>query len=94
MYYSNLRVEVHYSARRHGVTDGGIRHAVAHPVVIIDVDADADPPKVLVIGPDMSGTLLEVIMLTLEGDRLLAIHAMPLRRAYYPLLPEGENGDA
>jgi hypothetical protein len=28
-------------------------------------------------------------MLSLADNRLLAIHAMPLRRAYYNLLPDG-----
>ena len=38
--------------------------------------------------------LLEVVMLTLAADRVLVIHAMPLRRAYYGLLPEGGDADA
>jgi hypothetical protein len=89
MYYSNPRVEVHRAACRHGVREDDIQHATAHPVVVADVDPDADPPKLLVIGPDTAGNLLEVIMLSLADDRLLAIHAMSLRRAYYNLLPEG-----
>jgi hypothetical protein len=56
-------VEVHQSARRHGVPDEDIRHAVDHPLVVSDSDPDADPPKVLVIGPDPAGNLLEVIVL-------------------------------
>ncbi len=93
MYYSNPRVEVHRSARRHGVRDDDIRHVIAQPVVVVDVDPDADPPKLLVIGPDRAGNLLEVVMLSLAGDRLLVIRSMPLRRAYYDLLPEGGDAD-
>lgn len=52
-----------------------------------DIDPDADPPRVLVIGPDRAGNLLEVVVLTLAGGRLLVIHAMPLRRKYHGLLP-------
>jgi hypothetical protein len=62
--------------------------------VVVDVDPEADPPKLLVIGPDRAGNLLEVVMLTLADDRVLVIHAMPLRHAYYDLLPEGGEADA
>jgi hypothetical protein len=93
MYYNNLRVEIHESARRHGVLDDDILHALAHPVVVADADPDADPPKLFVIGPDHAGNLLEVVMLTLAGDRLLVIHAMRLQRRYYELLPEGGHDD-
>jgi hypothetical protein len=64
-------VEIHRSARRHGVTDGGIHHAVDHPIVVVDLDPDADAQKVLVIGPDESGNLLEVIVLELADEELL-----------------------
>jgi len=80
-------VEVHRSARRHSVDDQDIRHAIEHPVVVADIDPDADPPKLLAIGPDRAGNLLEVVVLTLADDRLLVIHAMPLRRKYRGLLP-------
>lgn len=80
-------MEVYRSARRHGVADQDIRHAIEHPVVVADIDPDADPPKLLAIGPDRAGNLLEVVVLTLADDRLLVIHAMPLRRKYRGLLP-------
>ena len=80
-------MEVHRSARRHSVDDQDIRHAIDHQVVVADVDPDADPPKLLAIGPDRAGNLLEVVVLTLADDRLLVIHAMPLRRKYRGLLP-------
>ncbi len=87
------RVEIHHSARRHGIDDADIRHACEHALVVVDLEPDADPPKELAIGPDRAGNVLEVIMLELAGDRLLAIHAMPLRRAFYDLLPRGEETD-
>ena len=61
--------------------------------MVVDVDPDADPPKLLVIGPDGAGNLLEVVVLTLADDRVLVIHAMP-PRAYYDLLPVGGDADA
>ena len=87
------RVEIHRSARRHGIRDADILHAVDHPVVVVDLDAESDPPKFLAIGPDRAGHLLEVIMLELADGELLAIHAMPLRPAFYDLLPQGGDND-
>lgn len=60
---------------------------------MVDLDPDGDPPKQLAIGPDCAGKLLEVIVLVLGDDRLLAIHAMPLRPAFHDLLPPGEDLD-
>lgn len=84
-------MEVHRSGNKHGVSDDDVIHAVTHEVVSVDLEPDADPPKVLVVGPDRSGNLLEVMVLVLDDDRLLAIHAMRLRRQFYELLP-GEEG--
>jgi hypothetical protein len=84
-------VEIHRSARRHSVADDDILHATEHAVVVVDLDPDSDPPKVLAIGPARAGNLLEVIFLELADDRLLTIHAMPLRPAYHALLPPGED---
>jgi hypothetical protein len=85
-------VEIHRSARRHGVQDEDIRHATGHPIVVVDLDPEADPPKLLAVGPDRAGNLLEVIMLVLADDRFLAIHTMPLRQKYHDLLP-GNSDD-
>lgn len=65
---------------------------VAHAIVVADMDENQDPPKVLVIGPDSAGNLLEVIVLELADNRTLAIHAMPLRPTFHELLP-GRNDD-
>lgn len=80
-------MEIHQSARRHGIADADVLHAIGRPVVVVDVEPDSDPPKVLVIGPDRTGNFLEVIVLELADERFLAIHAMPLRRSLHPLLP-------
>ena len=45
----------------------------------------------LAIGPDPAGNLLEIIWLELDGGVELVIHAMPLRTAFYALLPEGRD---
>lgn len=85
-------MEIHESARRHGVSDEDIQHAVEHPVAVVDLDPEFDPPKVFVVGPDTAGNMLEVIVLLLAEDEQLAIHAMSLRKKYFRLL-EGTSDD-
>ncbi len=67
-------MEIHDSARKHGVVEGAIE------------DAGEDPDRWLVIGPDRAGNLLEVVvMTTVEGNQLV-IHAMPMRDKFRRLL--------
>jgi hypothetical protein len=78
-------VEVYESARKHGVADADMLHAVDHALAI--EDAGEEPDRWLVIGPDRAGNLLEVVvMMTAEG-RQLAIHAMPMQAKFQRLLP-------
>ena len=58
-------MEIHRSAYKHGLDDGEILHAIGHAVTVIDLEPEADPPKVLAIGPDTAGNLLEIIWLEL-----------------------------
>lgn len=81
-------MEIHRSALRHGVPEAAIRHALDHALTVIDLEPDADPPKVLAIGPDHAGNLLEIIWLELADDISLVIHAMRLRPTFYDLLPQ------
>lgn len=62
-------------------------------MVVVDLDPDGDPPTQLAIGPDNAGNLLDVIVLLLADDRVLAIHAMPLRPTLYELLPSGGDSN-
>lgn len=69
--YYNKQVEIHDSARRHGVADHDILHAI---------------DRWLIIGPDTAANLIEmVVMITDEGNQI-AIHAMPMRDKYARLL--------
>ena len=73
-------MEIHRSARRHGITDDDILHAIEHSLLVEDLGED--PDRWLVIGPDRAANLLEIVVLvTAEGDELI-IHAMPLRAIY------------
>jgi len=78
------RVEVHDSARKHGVADEDVIHAVDHALVI--EDAGEDPDRWLVIGPDRAGNFLEVVVMTTAESSQLAIHAMPMRARFRRLL--------
>lgn len=83
MYYNKL-VEIHDSARRHGVADEDILHAIDHALAI--EDAGEDPDRWLVIGPDSAGNLLEVVVMSTIDGTQLAIHAMAMRTKYRRLL--------
>jgi len=78
-------MQVHDSARKHGVEDEDIRHAIDHALAI--EDAGEDPDRWLVIGPVRAGNLLEVVVLTtVEDGTQLAIHAMAMRAKFRRLL--------
>ena len=81
-------MEIHRSARKHGIDDAAILHALNHAITVIDLDPEADPPKVLAIGPDYAGNLLEIIWLEFADAVSLVIHTMPLRSTFYDLLPQ------
>ena len=68
-----------------------ILHAVEHALVVVELDPDAGPPKVLGVGPDPAGNLVEVIWLALADDVDLVIHAMGLRPVFDDLLPTGDD---
>jgi uncharacterized DUF497 family protein len=77
-------VEIHPSARNHGVADEDIRHATDHALAI--EDAGEDPDRWLVIGPGRAGNLLEVVVLVTTEGTQLAIHAMRMRAKYRRLI--------
>jgi hypothetical protein len=72
-------------ARKHGVSDADILHAVRNSMRWVEVDDDLT----MLIGAATDGALLEVGVLGIDGDDPVAIHAMPLRRKFYRFLSEG-----
>lgn len=82
-------MEIFASARRHGVADEDIVHAMDHALVIADYE---DDERCLYLGPNRTGNLLEVISVgTVDGVEIV-IHAMPMRPMYLPLLEQfGEH---
>lgn len=69
------------SARKHGITDAAIKHALKLPYRIIELES----PMVLIIGPNRTGELLEVIVANSEHDPRV-IHAMKLRTRFFVYL--------
>jgi hypothetical protein len=59
------------------VSDADLRHATYNALDEVDLDPDGDPPKVVVIGPDTAGNVLEVIVLLLASTS--ASFVRPLR---------------
>jgi hypothetical protein len=83
-------VDIHRSAGKHGFDDTTIAHAVDHAIVVVDLEPDSDPPRVLASGPDRAGNLLKVIWVELD-DGPMVIHVMTLRPAFHDLLPKAED---
>jgi hypothetical protein len=53
-----LRCGYHHTAHKYGIGDAAIVHALDNAITVVDLEPDADPPKVLAIGPDHVGNLL------------------------------------
>lgn len=81
-------MEIHPAARKHGIRDEDIVHAVEHALAGYALEEREDEPRrTLLLGPDRNANLLEVVVLELDDGRRLAIHAMRMRPKYIPLLP-------
>ena len=78
-------LEIHPSARKHGIADEDIEHAVTHAMAIDDIEQD-DIRHYL--GPARNAELLEVFTIPRGGGGELAIHAMRMRPKYRHLLPQ------
>ncbi len=78
-------MELHPAARKHGIADADIEHAVANAMAVDDQEDNAR----LYLGPGRDGTLLEVVTVVRDRDSELAIHAMKMRPKYERLLPGG-----
>ncbi len=84
--YYDWSVEVHRSARKHGISDHDI-HAAASDYLIAYTINDDQPTRELRLGFDSRGRLLEIVVLLLDDGAELAIHAMKARPQYFDLLP-------
>jgi hypothetical protein len=78
-----MRYRIHHTARKHGIDDADIRHAIEHALAVEEYE-DAD--RVLYLGPGRAANMLEIITLAVDEEVELVIHAMPMRPKYRPLL--------
>ena len=87
MYYNNdvSDLGINSSARRHGVADEDIHHAIAHALYTDEIDPEP-PVRQLHLGGDTAGNMLEVVTLHFDDGGVLAIHAMKMRKQYQRLL--------
>lgn len=69
-------------ARKHGVAESDIRHAMRNAIRRIAMDEDLT----MLIGPAASSAMLEVGVLDFDGDDPVVVHAMPLRPKFYSFL--------
>jgi hypothetical protein len=74
-------MEIADSARRHGISDEDILHAVDHPVAPIAVRSD----RVLFIGATQTGELLEIVVID-PDDNPAVIHADICRPKFHRYL--------
>ena len=84
-------MEIYESARKHGISDEDIQHAVDYALLVADGEGTS---KVLYLGPDGAGNLLVIVSVTRDDETEILIHAMRMRRIYEPLLLEmGETDE-
>ena len=81
-------MEIYRSARRHGIEDADIVHAVEHALAV----GEQDDGKVLYLGPDRAANMLEVVAARRDDGSEIVIHAMRMRPKYEPFL--GGEGDS
>jgi hypothetical protein len=85
-------MEIRDSARRHGIADPDIHHAIDNAVAAGPVETNVDQiDGVLYIGPDRTGRMLEVITVEDIDDGEVAIYAMKLRTTYERYLPREDR---
>jgi uncharacterized DUF497 family protein len=78
------------SATKHHISHAASAHVVRNPVAVLrepppQREADA-ADRVVFLGADQTGALLEVMAVELDDDTLLVIHAMPMRAKYHHYL--------
>ena len=78
--------EIHETAYKHGVSTLDIHHACAQSIAKFEIDNESVEAKILIVGPDSAGNLLEVIGLEIDNKPLLIIHAMKLRKSMIRLI--------
>jgi hypothetical protein len=68
-------LRIHSAARKHGISDADIKHAVKHALTI----EESEDWTRLYIGPARNAALLEVVTVARGRRAEMAIHAMRMR---------------
>jgi hypothetical protein len=76
-------VEIRASARKHGISDDAMLHAYRNALRYVELEHHGEV-QLLVIGPDETGRLLELVIPTSDSPRI--IHADVLRPTFYDYL--------
>ena len=81
------------SSTRHRISRKRSRHVVETTGVIFREDAPKgsllSDPRLVFLGPDDQGELLEIMAIETDTSALLIIHAQPIRNRYLELLQGG-----
>lgn len=81
------------SATRHRISRPRSRHVVERTSVIFAEPAPSGSmltdPRLVFLGPDQLGELLEVMAIETDDGGLVIIHAQPIRERYLRFLEEG-----
>lgn len=81
------------SATRHRISRRRSGHVARTTGVIFQEPAPPGSPladdRLVFLGPDEEGEMLEVMAIETDAGRLLIIHAMPMRQQYFDLLRRG-----
>lgn len=77
-------MEIRPSARKHGIDDAAIIHAWENALRYVEYEYDGEE-RLLVIGPDLSGNLLELVAVPADEPTRI-VHADQLRAKFHDFL--------
>jgi uncharacterized DUF497 family protein len=77
-------LQIAESAHRHGVEAEDIEHAWTHAVRLVEYEYDGEE-RLLVIGPNRAGLLLELVAIPVDAPAKI-IHAAGLRAKFHRFL--------
>ena len=83
--------EIHETAYKHGVSTLDIQHVINHAIQIFQYFDEWDRERILVIGPDRSGNMLELIAAVLSDQTARIFHAMKLRPKFEDSINERKD---
>lgn len=81
-------VSIYDSALRHEILRDDILHAHDYALGFSAFDSARGQARLLIVGPDRAGNLLELIGIPKDEMELVVIHAMRMRPHFAPLLPK------